>query len=86
MVSPVPDWLMNKMIRFAIIVIVCTMIFPSCGKVIRVLFSYLNDLVQSPEFVKFIDTNAKIISDTCMTLFHAAISFLDTLFSSKINA
>ena len=76
---------MNKAARVILILIVCSLIFPSCGKALQRAFEYINQIVQSPEFASTVDAIVATISSACVKLYDAFVAWAERTFATPIS-
>lgn len=76
---------MSKATRVIIILIVCSLIFPSCGKALQRAFEYINQIVQSPEFAETVDAIVAAIFSACVKLYDAFATWAERTFTTPIS-
>lgn len=64
----------SKAARVIIILIVCSLIFPSCGKTLQRACEYINQIVQPPEFAETVDAIVAAIFSACVKMYDAFVA------------
>lgn len=76
---------MSKTARVIIILIVCSLIFPSCGKALQRACEYINQIVQSPEFAETVDAIVAAIFSACVKMYDAFVAWAERTFATPIS-
>ena len=76
---------MSKTARVIIILIVCSLIFPSCGKALQRACEYINQIIQSPEFAEAIDAIVAAIFSACVKMYDAFVAWAERTFATPIS-